>query len=240
MDFTLLDSLLQNIKLCLTCELRLIPEQKQHSSFRRVENQQANDTNICYQCYQLLPIIPCGTDVLTTSVSEHLRYSDIDGLCAATTYQWPVNKWIGGLKFGQQTEFAKPLGYLLARQLEQQSWNYDQYSVVPLHFVRSLSRGYNQSLLIAHQALQTSSHLPFLSHLKRRKYTKPQARLNQYDRNTNLNNAFVCRAPILGANVLLIDDVVTTGHTVNEAAKALKRAGANKVYVACCALKVLE
>ena len=179
----------------------------------------------------------------------------VDGVCAAMLYQWPVTAWVSGLKFGKKSEFANTLGFYMARQLEQQAWIYDLRCATPLHPFRQLKRGYNQAALLLTQIYQNSHSLGSsqdlesfssvvdtnqYSQLKRRRYTRPQAKLNQYSRRQNVHNVFVCKQPILNKSVVLVDDVLTTGNTINEAAKALKNAGADKVYVVCAALKVMD
>jgi ComF family protein len=118
---------------------------------------------------------------------------------------------------------------------------------VPLHARKRTQRGFNQSELIAHAALKQLNPVRFqisVSVLIRRRETESQIGLTRHQRRENLRGAFKVADPtqILKRNVLLVDDVFTTGTTVSECANVLRRAGANRVYVATVArtLKVLE
>ena len=105
---------------------------------------------------------------------------------------------------------------------------------VPISLTRLLKRKYNQSALIA-SVLCKKSNKPYLEALKRIKFNKSQGHLPKKDRIANVKNCFVMKEKFLskihGKNILLIDDVFTTGATVNECAKVLKENGVNQVFV---------
>jgi ComF family protein len=108
---------------------------------------------------------------------------------------------------------------------------------VPLHFLRRLTRGFNQAETLA-RYLAHELQLPHRSRiLKRIRKTLPQSELKRDDRLTNVHGAFRARrvADLRGATVLLVDDILTTGATCSEAARALKSAGAARVVVAVVA-----
>jgi ComF family protein len=106
---------------------------------------------------------------------------------------------------------------------------------VPLHWRRLFERRYNQAALIANILSERSGVEGEMMALRRRKYTKPQASLTRRQRLKNLKGVFVVNDKyvdkIKGNNVLLIDDVATTGATIAECSKVLKKAGAEKVFV---------
>jgi ComF family protein len=109
---------------------------------------------------------------------------------------------------------------------------------VPLHWRRRWQRGYNQSETLA-RILADKLHLPSRPHLLRRiRNTPHQVQQSATARQDNVRGAFVARRrpELIGTIVLLVDDVLTTGSTVNEAAKALRTAGAAKVFVAVAAV----
>jgi len=111
--------------------------------------------------------------------------------------------------------------------------NPDLIVPVPLHRKRLRKRGFNQALLLA-RALYPDQHaLIDFKVLERHRYTEPQTNLSGKARRRNLKNAFRVTDPdsVAGKRVLLIDDVFTTGTTVNECAGILKQAGAGKVLV---------
>jgi len=104
---------------------------------------------------------------------------------------------------------------------------------VPLHVKRLRERGFNQSLILA-RALGKKHHIPVsFSLLKRKLFTPTQAGSNKKERKQNIKGAFQITHPqkIAGQNIILVDDVYTTGATVNECSKILIRAGAEKVSV---------
>jgi len=108
---------------------------------------------------------------------------------------------------------------------------------VPLHSKRLKERGFNQSFLLAHQINKKLSLPVIADDLQRIKWTRPQVELDWRERASNVKGAFtlIDNEEIKGKEVLLIDDVYTTGSTVNECARVLKKAGAKKVYVATVA-----
>lgn len=102
---------------------------------------------------------------------------------------------------------------------------------VPLSKRRERWRGFNQAELLAEIIVDNFAWGFDKKNLVRTKHTKPQAELSAFKRQTNLTKAFVWRGESLsGKAVLLVDDVATTGATLNECARALKAAGARKVY----------
>ena len=137
------------------------------------------------------------------------------------------------LKYARRSHLADSLGRLLASFA--QNWIGELKGVVimpvPLHPRRLRARGFNQSLLLARcVASKTGSDLDFLS-LRRTKFTKPQTELSSEERKKNVRKAFevVNAEPVKKRTILLVDDVATTGSTLNECSKALKQAGADSV-----------
>jgi ComF family protein len=107
---------------------------------------------------------------------------------------------------------------------------------VPLHPTRRRERGFNQARLLA-ELLSARISIRCKEVLKRIRYTTTQTALDRAERIENLHNAFRLRknADVRGLHVLLIDDVLTTGSTLSECARVLKRAGAISVYAATAA-----
>jgi ComF family protein len=102
----------------------------------------------------------------------------------------------------------------------------------PLHWVRWLQRGFNQSHLLARE-LRRRLRIPVVNALRRRKMTRAQAGLTRAGRRVNVAGAFSARrtSAVRDRRVLLVDDVMTTGATMNACAGALKRAGAGHITV---------
>jgi ComF family protein len=107
---------------------------------------------------------------------------------------------------------------------------------VPLHWMRRMGRGYNQSEAVARE-LAAGIGVPFAHALRRAKWTPQQLQPSREARRANVKGAFLVRkgASVAGKSVLLVDDVMTTGSTLNECARVLKSAGAVRVCVAVLA-----
>ena len=101
---------------------------------------------------------------------------------------------------------------------------------IPLHRRRQKIRGYNQTRILA-EAISRITNIPMKDNvLARIKYTDPQKQLNDKERRRNIKGAFIVRKEVWGKKIVLIDDIYTTGSTLDEAAKVLYKAGAEKVY----------
>lgn len=145
---------------------------------------------------------------------------------------------IHALKYGRQFLLGVFLGELLGKHLIKEFSNYqiDVVVPVPLHQLKQTEREYNQSYYIAKgvcksTGLKTNNRL-----LKRIKYTGSQTTLKFSERQDNLKGAFLCRKKLKGENILIIDDVSTTGATLQECGITLLSAGAGKVYAAAIAV----
>lgn len=166
-----------------------------------------------------------------------------DRLVAPWSYAPPLDAVIRALKFRRLDFLAPHLGSSLAEAL-QTAWAGtrtgppDELVVVPvpLHWHRRFTRGYDQAQLIA-RAVAARLDLPLARLLRRNRATPPQSSLERPERRRNLDGAFRCRRPrrVAGRSVLLVDDVVTTGATLDAAARALRRAGAAYVLAAAAA-----
>ena len=138
-------------------------------------------------------------------------------------------------KYRYKTRLRRPLATLAAPLLEEYVLNFrpDMLVPVPLHKQRLRSRGFNQAVLIG-DLLSRRWHIPMERRaLKRIRWTEPQVNLAAGERKENVKNAFEVRCPEKTAfrRVILVDDVFTTGSTVDECARVLKKAGAEKVGV---------
>lgn len=136
------------------------------------------------------------------------------------------------LKYGQLRALATPLAQLLSDYLSASPVTGEVLVPVPLHKKRLRERGYNQSVLLAKE-LGRLTHLPVVDDcLIRERHTPPQVRtLNVEERRSNVAGVFTCRDDRLrDKQVLLVDDVSTSGATLDACAVALKAVGAASVW----------
>jgi len=145
----------------------------------------------------------------------------------------PVDHFIRELKFHQQLGLARLLGERLAQRLKHEGQRPDLILPVPLHAARLRERGYNQALEIARPVARLLD-LPLAVHrLRRVRATAPQTGMALAARRKNLRGAFALQpgAELRNLRVALVDDVMTTGSTVQAAAQCLRAAGARDVEV---------
>ncbi|MFH1187810.1 MAG: ComF family protein [bacterium] len=166
--------------------------------------------------------------------------SFLDGAVIAVFYDDKlIDKAIHYLKYKGIKNLAKPLGKLLATVLNKVSfWQNDWIVIpVPLHKRRERFRGFNQSRLIAGEVAKILKFEVCENNLCRDKHTHSQMKLKREERLQNVVGAFGIKNPAFfaGKKIILIDDVMTTGVTLQECARELKRAGAVKVWAAALA-----
>ena len=180
----------------------------------------------------------CGKDVSKYAIVDNScpkcfdSPSCLDGIARVGIYEDTLRKMILAFK-NSRTEFAKPFGTLANAVLTTAPF-YDQIELivpVPLHWSKRLTRGYNQSLLLAKKITHTTAAVS--TELVRIKKTRPQPTMaTPSQRAKNVEDAFAVRNrhPFHGKTVCLIDDIKTSGATLNECTKTLKQAGAKKVF----------
>ena len=154
----------------------------------------------------------------------------IDSIRSVALFEGVLRKAIHGLKYGNVRGLADDLGDLLARYWRDHSWSADALVPVPLHPRRQRERGYNQSLLLA-KRVQCATGVPVVDGvLRRHRYTMSQTHLGAQERRQNVAGAFSCADDRLaGKIVVLIDDVSTTGSTLESCSVALYAGGARSV-----------
>lgn len=155
----------------------------------------------------------------------------IDGIRSVAYFEGGLRRAIHRFKYYGATALADPLAQLLVEYQTENQLPADVIVPVPLHADREAERGYNQAALLA-QALGARLELPTVdTALVRVRATAPQVTLDSLERRSNVTGAFRARqATVAGRRVLLIDDVCTTGATMDACAKALKAEGAQCVW----------
>ncbi len=167
-----------------------------------------------------------------------------DAARSAVLYAGVVRERVHRLKFGGRLHWVPALAALMTQSIDQKDpvTDVDVIVPVPLHDQRLRQRGFNQSGLIAREFGRHHSIPIGFGALIRHRATQPQTRLGRRERLQNVRGAFTVARPDAVRNraVLLVDDVLTTGTTLSECAKVLKRAGAHRVYALTVARVVPE
>jgi ComF family protein len=196
----------------------------------------SHDGLCCANCDADLPRLTedhcpiCALPTLAGSICGHcLKHPPaFDHTVAAFKYKFPADKLIQALKFRDHLILTNFLAQAVVRQV---ATGADCIVAMPLHPVRLRERGFNQSLLLARH-ISRKLHIPLLPNAcERVRNTPPQSALPWKERDKNMRQAFSCKADsgVRGKHVAIVDDVMTTGASVGELARALKQAGASEV-----------
>src|SRR2546421_12101149 len=161
--------------------------------------------------------------------------------CAVAAYRSRglVRKLVHEFKYAKQRHLRYPVAGWPRETLSDprlRGRHFDVIIPVPLHPARERERGFNQATLLA-ELLATSTTAPLRTALERTRYTTTQTAYDRAERMENLHGAFRLRKnrDVRGLHVLLIDDVLTTGSTLSECARVLRKAGAVSVHAATAA-----
>lgn len=200
-----------HIQLCTECykDLNLLDNYCRHCAIPLAA---PTDHEICGQCLKKRPYF--------------------DRSISLFSYQPPVSQLIQSLKFSHQLSIASALGQLLAEKILADSPSLPDLLIpVPLHRKRQRQRGFNQSMEIA-RTLAKILNIPVKPMIcSRVRATTSQSLLKAEQRPKNVRHAFQVHHNLEGKYVAVVDDVVTTGSTVNELSRVLKRHGARQVDI---------
>jgi ComF family protein len=190
----------------------------------------------CQKCSE--PFDGAITGVFTCANCAH-RTIYFDAAVAAYRGRGIVREVIHEFKYGRRIHLRHLVARWLRSALDDERLLgrcFDVIIPVPLHPTRQRERGFNQATLLA-ELLSAQTSIRCKPLLERTRYTTTQTALDRSERMENLHNAFRLRknADVRGLRVLLIDDVLTTGSTLNECARVLKRAGAFSAHAATAA-----
>jgi ComF family protein len=198
---------------------------------------------LCSTCYtNILLLSPpfcqhCHTPLASNNLCYKCTYHllQFNGLRIVGPYQDPLRSYIHALKYNGNKRLAQPLGTLLAQTYKCTRLTADMIIPVPLHTERQQQRGYNQAQLLA-EVCSAELDIPLhVSLLTRVRATTAQVQLPMSERQRNMTGAFLLHPKsntraVSKRNILLIDDVCTTGATLEACAAPLFAAGANMVW----------
>lgn len=201
----------------------------------------AADSVICPGCADDLPTMPqfrcpqCGEPTThgerCGACLKHVPH--FDATLALMPYEFPADRLIQALKYGHHLALAVWLGKRLTQHVTKME--FDQVVPMPLHPQRLRERGFNQAVELARPIARTLKRPLLLDALERTRATPPQAELPLRERHRNVHGAFECRTDFAGRRLLLVDDVMTSGATLDECARILRLHGAGQVFVAVAA-----
>ncbi len=202
---------------------------------------------ICWDCWSGAARVEapfcdlCGDPVAGAVDHGFICYScsaekpAFDGARSAARYDGVVGEALRQLKYEKALWFAPDMAELLHNCLEAEysACTFDLLVPVPLHHVRRRERGYNQSAVLAYELGRRMDRPVSPGVLRRIRPTATQTNLTAKERLSNVSGAFQNKRAkrLTGRHILLVDDVMTTGATVNACAKALKKGGAASVHV---------
>lgn len=194
---------------------------------------------ICHTCLKSLSSIEppiceyCGIPVSQGNLCEvcHQNPSEIDGIRSVYAFDGIVRKAVHQLKYNNLKVIAHPMAQLFHDRLSANDIPYDVLVPVSLHSSRLRERGYNQSALLCRELGKLCDAPVDEKSLVRLRQTTSQTSFDRDGRRVNVEGAFDCiDGTLAGKNVLLIDDVCTTGATLNSCAAVLKEKGVLSVW----------
>ena len=201
-----------------------------------------NVYDMCENCNKTLPFISknfcvrCGLQFEKDGSGTCLncKSSNFNFTIArsALNFDGKVVSAIHKFKYARYKFLAEPFAHILYRARVKQNWNFDIICYVPLFEKREKERGYNQSRELARNLSKLTS-VPVFDGILRIRDTPTQTSLTRKQRKENVKDSFkiTSKTALKNLNILLIDDVFTTGSTTNEISRELKSANANNIYV---------
>ena len=193
---------------CISCESKL-------AAGRKI---------ICSDCFNQLPLLPQEYIEVLYKEIEHPYF---DNLFIRYQFAELFQKLIHLFKYQRALTLAKYFAAAIEPIIKKENYNY--ITGIPLNPIKEKERGYNQSALIAEAIGQQMHNKVDNALIKRIKNTPSQTKLNREQRIENMQDAFECTLNLEGQHIVIVDDIITTGSTLNACAEILKNQGAAKV-----------
>lgn len=188
---------------------------------------------LCQRCLDQARPLPLPYFLASAGAGEACLVETIalDGVLSSHAMEGVVREAVHHLKYRDLRALAPVLGTMLAARAQAGGKVFEGVCAVPLHRRRLRERGYNQAALLAKECARALGLPLFLDAVRRSHYGEPQARsANMADRRSGVRGAFEPNSRVDGLRLLLVDDVCTTGATLDACAHALKAAGAAAVW----------
>ena len=195
-----------------------------------------SERDLCPPCHDSLPhlrshhCIVCALPLATAGVCGTCLTNPpaFDRSIAAASYAFPIDALLHSLKYEAKLALAPVLADLLTPQIRAADFP-DFILAMPLHPAKLRERGFNQALEIARRVSKTTGVALLPAAGRRIKDTRSQTGLPWKEREKNIRGAFTCEADLSSRRIAIVDDVMTTGATLNELAKVLRKGGARSV-----------
>jgi ComF family protein len=176
----------------------------------------------CPQCSLIYDGRTCGSCLAAPT--------SFDNTTALLTYDFPLDRLLQQYKYRESLQLANTFATMLHEKLRiKKSEKIDLIIPMPMHAKRLQERGFNQALEIAKTVAKLTNVKIDYTTCQRVKLTPPQASLPLKERSKNIRGVFNCQKDLSGLNIAVVDDVMTTGTSLDELAKTLKKAGAAHV-----------
>ncbi len=212
-------------RLCISCKINLLP----------------TENVLCKTCTSQLTFAP--DSLIKTEYNRKFKKNQlINDFIPLYIFQENsvIQDVIHSLKYEHRYQIGNYLGNLIAHHKKEKIllWKPDLVIPIPLHKLKQAERGFNQAARISSGVGETLKIKVDNGIVKRKRFTRTQTKLTLKEREKNIQNAFeiVKKEVVKNKNVILIDDVITTGATVSECARVLLENGANNVYALSVAI----
>lgn len=213
---------------CILCDSYIDKTRKYNMCDSCIDKIQWIDGETCHICGR--PLVEEGVYICGDCIDNE-RYFDKGFTCAA--YGLYERKLIADFKKSGKLYLARTLGEILYDRIVIEDLDIDGIIPVPIHKERMKERGFNQTELMGQYLAQKMKKPLWPDALIRIRQTGAMKKLDKWERRKNMENVFQANnlEKIVGKNLLVVDDIFTTGATLEECAKALKSVGAQNVYI---------